>query len=100
LLVFDHSGLPPYLTKLMEPSLRLDVASRISEAILRSQGAHIEARIKSLIRVRQWSEQKARETKKSIPAKLTLGLDPEDWETEAHGNDILNGHSDGDAMVS
>jgi hypothetical protein len=81
----------------MEPSLRLEVASRISEAILRSQGAHIEARIKSLIRVRQWSEQKARETKKSIPPKLTLGLDPEDWEL---GNETLNGHSDGDAMVS
>ena len=47
------------LAELLEPSLRRDVASRVNEAILTSMGAHGEARMRSLVRLRQWAETKA-----------------------------------------
>jgi hypothetical protein len=96
LLIFPSDNLPPVLKALLEPSVRLTLANDVNKAILTSQGSRTEAQIKSLIKLRQWSEQKCRETKKPIPARLSLGLDYDD---EADDHDAMNGHGDADAMV-
>jgi hypothetical protein len=62
------------LTDLLEPSLRRNVASKVNEAILTSMGAQGEARMRSLVRLRQWAESKARAAGKDIPPVLWLGL--------------------------
>jgi len=62
------------LSKLLEPSLRREVASRVNEAILGSMGARGEARVRSLVRLRNWAEMKARSAEKDIPPVLPLGL--------------------------
>ncbi|KAF9694643.1 hypothetical protein EKO04_007513 [Ascochyta lentis] len=62
------------LSELLEPSLRRDVASRVNEAILTSMGARGEARMRSLVRLRQWAEVKAREVNKDIPPVMPFGL--------------------------
>lgn len=101
LLIFPMENLPPVLKALLEPSLRLNLATQVNRAILRSQGKHTEAQIRNLIKLRQWAEQKCRETKKPIPAKLSLGLDQEDDADDQDGNEATNGNgaADADAMV-
>jgi hypothetical protein len=73
------------LSELLEPSLRRDVASRVNEAILTSMGARGEARMRSLVRLRQWAETKAREANKDIPPVMPLGL--QDVEERPMGHD-------------
>ena len=74
------------LAELLEPSLRRDVASRVNEAILTSMGARGEARMRSLVRLRQWAETKAREANKDIPPIMPLGLqDVEERPMEHNG---------------
>ncbi|KAF1990735.1 hypothetical protein K402DRAFT_389653 [Aulographum hederae CBS 113979] len=96
LLIFPPENLTPQLAALLDPSLRQSVAQRVNEAILSIQGARREARIKGLIRLRAWSEQKARDTKKEIPPRLSIGLDDdsdmdEDDEDE-DGDEVMNGN--------
>lgn len=73
------------LNELLEPSLRRNVASKVNEAILTSMGAHGESRMRSLVRLRQWAETKARAAQKDIPPALPLGLQDAD-ERSANGN--------------
>jgi len=96
LLVFPTESLAPALKALLDPSLRQAVANRVNEAILGSQGARREARIRNLVRLRAWAEQKARASNKNIPANLSLGLDADADEMDSMNT---NGNSDGDVMV-
>jgi glucose-induced degradation protein 8 len=83
LLIFPPENLSPQLAELVDPKLRCVVANRVNEAILDSQGATREARIRKLVRARAWSEKMAREggagtgsgRKIDLPDRLELGLD-------------------------
>jgi hypothetical protein len=101
LLIFPTDNLPPILKPLLEPSLRQDIASQVNAAILRSQGSHSETKIKNLIRVRQWSEEKCRDMKKPLPPILRLGFTPEDAvaESESQSRAEMHGNGESDAMV-
>jgi len=101
LLIFPSESLPPALKTLLDPSLRLSLATQVNRAILHNQGEQTEAQIRDLVKLRQWAEQKCRETKKSIPPTLSLGLDQIDDMDDQDGNETTNGNSaaDADAMV-
>jgi hypothetical protein len=73
------------LNELLEPSLRRNVASKVNEAILTSMGARGESRMRSLVRLRQWAETKARAAGKDLPPSLPLGLQDAD-ERPANGH--------------
>ncbi|OMP86786.1 UPF0559 protein [Diplodia seriata] len=98
LLIFPPENLAPPLAQLLDPSLRQTVATRVNEAILASQGANREARIKQLVRLRAWSEQKAKEARKNIPASLSLGLDSEKTTDDDDDEVMNNGNGEADAM--
>lgn len=74
LLIFPPDNLAPSLAPLLHPDLRKEIATSVNEAILQSQGARKEARLRNLVKLRAWAELKARESKKNIPDKLDLGL--------------------------
>ncbi|KAA8649938.1 uncharacterized protein ATNIH1004_002617 [Aspergillus tanneri] len=74
LLIFPPENLTPSLAPLLHPDLRKEIATSVNEAILQSQGARKEARLRNLVKLRTWAEQKAREAKKDIPEKLDFGL--------------------------
>ncbi|BDD55769.1 hypothetical protein MAP00_001256 [Monascus purpureus] len=74
LLIFPSDNLDPSLAPLLSSDLRKEIATRVNEAILQSQGSRKEARLRNLVRLRAWAERKAREAKKDIPEKLDLGL--------------------------
>ena len=74
LLIFPAENIDPSLAPLLSPDLRKEIATRVNEAILLSQGARKEARLRNLVRLRAWAERKARDAKKDIPEKLDLGL--------------------------
>ena len=96
LIIYSPDNLRPQLAALLNPQLRRQVANDVNEAILKSQGARREAKIKGLIRLRAWAEQKCRETKKDIPQILRLGLDSDDSDG-AMGSDAdqdMNGHGE------
>ena len=78
------------------------MANRVNEAILSSQGARREARIRNLVRLRAWSEQKAREAKKDLPATLDLVLDPtkDVQDGHVHEDSLMQGNGDAEAMVT
>jgi len=84
------------LMDLLEPSLRRNVASKVNEAILTNMGAHGEARMRSLVRLRHWAELKARTAGKDIPPVLPLGL--QDAEQSMVGSNGSNGEA-ADVMV-
>jgi len=88
LLIFPPEKLTPPLKALLDPSLRQTIATAVNEAILSSQGERREARIRSLVRLRAWAEQRARENDYDLPDKIKLELGGQG-----------NGH-DGDAMVT
>lgn len=77
LLIFPPENLVRPLADILDPKLRREVANSVNQAILSSQGAAREAKIRQLVRMRTWAEQKAREGKK-IPQTLDLGLKLED----------------------
>ena len=89
LLIFLPSDGPlqPQFAELLEPSLRRDVAKRVNEAILNNMGARGEPRLRGLVRLRMWAEQKARAAGKELPQTLPLGLsDSDDTAIESNGN--------------
>lgn len=88
LLIFPPEKLTPPLKALLDPSLRQTIATAVNEAILSSQGERREARIRSLVRLRAWAEQRARENDYDLPDKIKLEL-----------GGPRNGQ-DGDAMVT
>ncbi len=101
LLIFPNDNLPPILKPLLEPSLRQDIASQVNAAILQSHGSHSETKIKNLIKLRQWTEEKCRDMKKPLPPILRLGLTPEDAEAESESQSRteMHGNGESDAMV-
>jgi glucose-induced degradation protein 8 len=105
LLIFSPDNLSPPLAALLDPQLRQDVANKVNQTILTNQGARMKARIKGLIRLRAWAEQKCRDTKKDIPAVLNLGLDADDHDGAMGSDQEMNGNGEaslmeGDAMVT
>jgi hypothetical protein len=87
LLVFDKDNLEPQLAALLHPDLRRSVADRVNKAILTAQNQRRDAAIRSLVRLRAWAENTARDRKNDIPARIELGLDSED-----RGDVHENGH--------
>ncbi|KAL4896226.1 CTLH/CRA C-terminal to lish motif domain-containing protein [Aspergillus ambiguus] len=106
LLIFPTENLTPSLAPLLHPDLRKDIATKVNEAILQSQGARKEARLRNLVKLRTWAEQKAREAKKDIPDKLDLGLsdgnsNSKDASNSQNGsNDTVMMNNDVDPMIS
>ena len=90
LLIFPRAKLPAQLKALLEPSLRLEIATLVNDSLLRREGSQRESQIKRLIKVRQWSEQECRKTQKPIPGRLPLGLTADEEKEDG----------DGDAMES
>ena len=108
LLIFPSENLAPSLAPLLQPDLRKDIATKVNEAILQNQGAHKEARLRNLVKLRAWAEQKARESKKNIPDKLDIGLDGNEngnnnvsaSENGAASDTVMTSNGDVDPMVS
>lgn len=107
LLIFPTENLAPSLAPLLHPDLRKDIATRVNEAILQSQGARKEARLRNLVKLRAWAEQRAREAKKNIPDKLDIGLDGNGNHVNASGNGagaasdtVMTSNGDVDPMIS
>lgn len=88
LLIFAPENRTPPIKALLEPSLRQQVAIRVNEAILESQGFARRARLKSLVRMRAWAEKEARlnvNVKKTLPDSISI-WDSEDRDVEMKGN--------------
>ena len=108
LLIFPSENLAPSLAPLLQPDLRKDIATKVNEAILQNQGAHKEARLRNLVKLRAWAEQKARESKKNIPDKLDIGLSGNEngnnnvsaSENGAASDTVMTSNGDVDPMVS
>lgn len=103
LLIYPSDNLTQPLAALLDPQLRADVANKVNQAILHSQGLRREAKIKGLIRLRAWGEQKCKETKKNIPASiLKLRLDSDDQgDSMMEDGEVQNANGNGnDAMVT
>lgn len=96
LLIFPTENLTPSLAPLLHPDLRKDIATKVNEAILQTQGARKEARLRNLVKLRAWAEQKAREAKKDVPDKLDLGLsDGNNGGSNDNGKDATNAGQNG-----
>lgn len=100
LLIFPPENLAPPLAALLDPSLRKDVAKRVNEAILLSQGERTKAKLFELVRTRVWSEQKAREAKKDLPKRIDLGLDPVQDGHDRNQESSMHSNGEGEAMVT
>lgn len=72
LLIFPHDNLTGPLKGMLDPDVRQSMATRVNEAILSSQGARSQAKLRSLVRLRAWAERKAREAGKDLPARIDL----------------------------
>jgi hypothetical protein len=105
LLIFPSDKLDPALASLLDPALRKEIAIRVNEAILQSQGARKEARLRNLVKLRAFAEQKARDAKKDIPETLDIGLVGDSQNSNSNDlatnvNDTLMSNSDTDPMIS
>ncbi|KAF7717726.1 LisH, CTLH/CRA domain-containing protein [Penicillium ucsense] len=117
LLIFPSGSLSPSLGNLLDPSLRKEIAQRVNEAMLQSQGARQEARLRGLVKLRAFAETRARQAKKDIPEKLDIGLlgdaggDAQFSNTSNNtlnsgtvhnggGDTVMSNSGDGDAMVA
>lgn len=100
LIAFAPDKVPPHVAALLDPQLKQNVAEMVNRAILTSYGANNETRIKALIKLRAWAEQKARDAgKDGLPATLGIGLDDnQNGVGDMHENGSTS--SEGDAMVS
>ena len=77
LLIFPPDNLAPPLAALLDPALRQEIAQRVNQALLLSQGERTKATLYDLVNHRSWSKQKAMETKKdNLPERIELGIDP------------------------
>jgi len=95
LLIYPNDNLSPSLAALLDPDLRKDIATQVNEAILQNQGSRKEARLRNLVKLRAFAENKAREAKKDIPDKLDIGLvgDSYGGSQPSNTNDSHNGSS-------
>lgn len=111
LLIFPADKLSQSLAALLDPGLRKDIATRVNEAILQSMGARKEARLRNLVKLRAFAENKARDAKKDIPEKLDIGL-LGDSHSNSNSNDnigtsqngagdtVMTYNGDADPMIS
>ncbi|KAL8950653.1 MAG: hypothetical protein Q9222_003337 [Ikaeria aurantiellina] len=99
LLIFPHKDLPPSLAALLEPRLRKEVAERVNEALLTAQGDSPKAKLFRLVRLRAWSEQKAREAKKDLPENLSIGLEQAQAQ-DGRQEGAMHSNGEGEAMVA
>jgi len=67
-------NLAPPLAELMDPVLRRQVAAKVNEAILEVQGVSKEAKIRRLVRLRAWAEQRMRSEPRDM-LNMDLRLD-------------------------
>ncbi|EGE84817.1 hypothetical protein RJZ56_002903 [Blastomyces dermatitidis] len=99
LLIFPSDNLAPSLAALLDPELRKNIANHVNEAILHSQGARREARLRNLVKLRSWAEQKAREAKKDLPEKIDIGLEQDSNDSnDSSQSENQNGSTD-DAIM-
>ncbi|KAL8761716.1 MAG: hypothetical protein Q9184_002191 [Pyrenodesmia sp. 2 TL-2023] len=94
LLMYDYTNIPDEYADQLEPQFRKDIAKRVNEALLKDQGERTKAKLYDLVRLRAWSEMKAREMKRDIPEHLTLGLE------SGHGPESSHSNGEGEAMVA
>lgn len=78
LLIFPVDNLVAPLAGLLDPSLRQRIATKVNEAILRSQGLRSQARLRSLVRLRAWAEKRAREEGRDLPKSMNIWVDGDD----------------------
>ncbi|KAI4206000.1 MAG: hypothetical protein LQ348_001121 [Seirophora lacunosa] len=97
LLIYEHDKLPSDLATMLEPAFRKDLAQRVNEALLKEQGERTKAKLFDLVRLRAWSEHKAREAKKDIPEHLSLGLERM---PTGRGKEPMHSNGEGEAMVA
>ncbi|KAL9014364.1 MAG: hypothetical protein Q9173_000982 [Seirophora scorigena] len=97
LLIYEHDKLPSDLATMLEPAFRKDLAQRVNEALLKEQGERTKAKLFDLVRLRAWSEHKAREAKKDIPEHLSLGLERM---LTGRGKEPMHSNGEGEAMVA
>ena len=77
LLIFPPDNLAPPLAALLDPALRQEVAQRVNQALLLSQGERTKATLYDLVNHRSWAHRKALEEKKEqLPERMDLGFDP------------------------
>ena len=77
LLIFPPDNLAPSLADLLHPDLRQEVAQRVNQALLQSQGERTKATLHDLVSYRSWANQKAIEAKKEhLPERIEIGFDP------------------------
>lgn len=100
LLIFPPDNLAPPLAALLDPNLRKDVAKRVNEAILSSQGERPNPKFVDLVRLRHWAEQKAREAKKDLPEHIELGLDPDQTGNEKREDSVMQGNGEAEPMIT
>ncbi|CRG90600.1 Glucose-induced degradation protein 8 homolog [Talaromyces islandicus] len=100
LLIFPAESLTPALASLLHPDLRKDIATRVNQAILENQGARKEARLRNLVKLRAWAEQKAREKRPGIPDHLDIGLCNDKSKSNDHNHSSANGNSDDAVMTN
>lgn len=88
LLIFPPDNLAPPLAALLDPALRQEVAQRVNQALLHSQGERTKATLYDLVNYRSWANQKAIEAKKEhLPERIELGFDPAHNGHEGSQND-------------
>ena len=96
LAVFRPDQLVAPLTALLDHQMRRDMAKRVNEAMLESTGERTKAKLFDLVKLRAWSEEKARESKKELPDHLDIGLDSTNHTRGGH----MHGNGNSETMVS
>ena len=104
LLIFPgDKPVPTKLAYILEPKLRKDVAKRVNEALLETLGEPTHARLLDLVRLRAWSEEKAREGKLDLPEHIDIGLDVPSTVQNGHNGvheEAPHANGDSDLMVT
>ena len=91
LLLFPNDLLEPQIAALLKPNLRREAADSVNKAILERQSKRREAAIRSLVKMRAWAENAAREKGIPLPDRLDIGLHGEEADGD-HGDSSENGH--------
>lgn len=104
LLIFPPDNLAPPLAALLDPALRQEVAQRVNQALLLSQGERTRATLYDLVNHRSWAHQKAMQAKKEqLPERMELGFDPAQNGHESSQNGAPSSHQhngQGDPMAT
>ena len=96
LLIFPSDNLAPPLAALLNPTLRQEIAQRVNQALLASQGERTKATLYDLVNHRSWANQKAIEAKKDhFPVTIDLGLTATKDGTEDSQSGMSEHHHNG-----